>query len=359
MEGEAVGNLRARVAAWRHRNPSRSLKIIGVAGASGKTTTARLLGEILQEAGHSVMTLTNRGSFHNGQLISERCDRSADAVQHALTVAKKKEVGYVILEVTDELVATHVLPTLLLTMSVLTNDSPGAQALLNEPVDYTVVPSGFDVAGLSVAPHQAISFGDDISAEAQIAGVKELRRGTEVDMVIDHQTKLSVATYLVGRANAMNVAAAVSAAYVLAADTEAFEEGIARLERIAGNYDYIPTGDRPYDIVVDAATTDSSVGLVTASAGKLKKRRLLIGADATLDNALYPVLKQAADRVAVVGDSPELPGVERVESMRAALDLLMRAAKKDDLILLLGRTFAEADGDDRTQAQRMLEAADE
>ena len=358
MEHEVVGKLRARVAAWRYKNPARSLKVIAVAGPYGKTTTSLILGEILQEAGSSVMTLTNHGCFHDGQPISNRYDSSPDAMQHCLSVARKKEVGYVIVEVSEALVASHVLPTLPLMMSIITADSPAAQALLAEPADYAVVPSGFDVAALGVAPHQAIIFGDSDLAEAQIVKVTERRMGTEVDMVIDHQTKLSVATYLIGQANALNVAAAVSAAYVLAADTSTFEEGVARLERVAGNYDYVPT-EAPYVIAVDGATQEKSLELVLGSAMKLKKRRLLAVVDASISNEFYPMVKQSADRVITVGESAELPGVEQAADMKAALDLAKRGAKKDDLVLLLGRDFAELTPDGKTRSHEMIEAPGE
>lgn len=305
------------------------------------------------------MVLTNQGCFHNGQRISHRYDASADALQHCLSVARKQETNYAIVEITDSLIATHVLPTLPLMMSIVTSNSPSAQALLAEPADYAVVPSGFDVAALGVAPHQAINFGDSDLAEAQIVKVTERRMGTEIDMVIDHQTKLSVATYLIGQANALNVAAAVSAAYVLAADTSTFEEGVARLERVAGNYDYIPAGDAPYTIAVDAATTEASLGLVLGSAKKLKKRRLLVVVDSSVSNEWYPMIKQSADRVIAVGDSAELPGIEQSADMQAALDLTKRGAKKDDLILLLGREFAELTPDGDTRAHSMVEAPNE
>lgn len=360
MEHEVVGKLRARVAAWRYKNPGRSLKVIAVAGPYGKTTSSLILSEMLQEAGSSVMVLTNHGCFLNGEPVSHRYDASADALQHCLSVARKNEVGYVIIEVADSLVRSHVLPTLPLMMSVVTGDSPAAQALLAEPADYAVVPSGFDVAALGVAPHQAINFGDSDLAEAQIVKVTERRMGTEVDMVIDHQTKLSVATYLVGQANALNVAAAVSAAYVLAADTSTFEEGVARLERVAGNYDYIPAENTPYTVAVDGAVSEKSLELVLKSAAKLKKRRLLAVVDGSVSNEFYPLVKQLADRVITVGETAELPGVEQAADMKGALELAKRGAKKDDLVLLLGRDFAELTPDGATtRAHQMVGALGE
>jgi UDP-N-acetylmuramoyl-L-alanyl-D-glutamate--2,6-diaminopimelate ligase len=361
MEGELIGRLKARAAALRYRNPARAVKLIAVAGASGKTTTALLLSEVLQEAGHSVLTLTNHGCFLNGKKIERRYDTSAGAMQRSLSFAKQKQVAFVIVEVSDAFVETHVLPTLTLEMSIVTNNSPSAQTLLNQPVNYTVVPSGFDVAGLSVAPHQAISFGDDETAEAHIKQVTLRRKGTEIELVIDHQTKVNLATHLVGQANARNVAAAASAAYVLATDLAVLDEGIARLERVAGNYDYLalPSESRPYTVAVDAAGSPESLELVLGSAAALKKRRLLVATDGPLPAGHEKQLKAYTDRLTVTKGPKGIAGVETVESQQEAFDLTVRGAKKDDLVLLIGRSFAALEPDGTTKAHRMLDVHDE
>jgi len=359
MKHEAVGKIRAQVAAWRHGNPGRGLKIIAVAGAQGKTTTALYLGEILQEAGHTVMTMTSAGCRYNGTPLPDRYDQTADALHRCLAGARKQSAQYVVMEVSDALAAAQVLPTLAITMSIITNDSPSARVLLDQAVDYTVVPSGFDMAGLAVAPHQAISFGEDAAADAQIVEVKEYRKGTEIDMIIDHQTKLTVSTYLIGKANAFNVAAAVSAAYVLTAPTSVFEEGVARLETVAGNYEYLPVPEISYDVAVDRAYTPTSVEMVLTTANALKKRRLLVIADASIPSDLYETVKRLGDRVMVVGTGPEFPGVEQLTDLQSALDLMRRGAKKDDIVLLIGREVGALQPDGRSYAHRLVEASHE
>ncbi len=360
MEHELMGKLQAKVVAWRHGNPARALKLIAVAGGRGKTTTILLLGEMLQEAGKSVLVLTNQGCLLNGKSVtSQRYDASASSLQYYLGLGKKNNVEYVIIEITSALIDSHVLPTLPIEMSIVTNDASTMKALLDQPANYLVVPSGFDTTMQTVASHQVINFGMDESADAQLAHVVERRRGTEIGLIIDHQTKLSVATYLIGQANALNVTAAVSAAYVLAADTSTFEEGVARLERVPGNYDYLPTGDALYEVVVDGANTEESLKLVLASAAKLKKRRLMVALDITVPKEFYSQVKEVADRLIVVNESVTLPGVELADSPRAAIDILKRGAKREDLILLLGREFAQVNEDATTKAHTLLEESGE
>ena len=343
MKHTAVGELKARVAAWRHGNPANGLKIIAVAGPHGKTTTALLLAEMLRESGAKVATLTH-GTY----------DQSVEALQVQLANVKKDGAYYVIIEVTDALLSNYGLHLLPLEMSIVTGDSETAEALLEHPANSTVIPSGLDISNLKTAPHQVISFGHDEIAEAQIARVKELRKGTEVEMVIDHQTRIELATYLIGQANALNLAASVSAAYVLAVNTQDFEEGVARLERVAGNYEYIDNKTLPYDVVVDAAHTESSLEIVLASAKKLKKRRLIVVADGSVSPEVHPLIAQTADRMIAVSDAPEVPGVEKAGTLQAAVDVAMRGAKTDDLLLLVGKEFSAPQENGTTKAHQMI-----
>jgi len=348
----------ARAAAMRYRHPGRDLRIIAVAGAYGKTTTALLLGELLREAKVPVVTMTSQGYAFDGQSLPLRYDGGAQSLQHALAKAKRKKADVVIIEVSERLLESHVLATIPIEMTIVTSDDVTAQTLLRQPANYAVLPSGFEVDGLSVAPHQAISFGTDELAEAKIARARLLRGGTEIDLVIDHQTKLELATYLVGTANVMNVAAAVAGAYVLAADIATFQEGIARLEKVRGNFERIAV-DKPYVVYADRAVHSSSVELALTSARELAKRRVLVAIDGSVGLGSFEMAIPLSDRLVVVGEQQETRGIETVTSANEALEVIFRAAKKDDVVLLLGTEFAEVDDSGRSLIERMVEGSGE
>ena len=181
-----------------------------------------------------------------------------------------------------------------------------------------------------------------------------MRGGTEIELVLDHQSKLELATYLVGEANVRNVAAAVAGAYVLAADIGTLQEGIARLEGVKGNFEKI-SSDKPYVVYADRATAAVSVGLALESARALKKRRLLVALDETVAKDSYELAKTQTDRLVVVGEGEDEPGVERAANVLEALELVTRAAKKDDLVLFLGKDFTECDQEGRSMVERHIE----
>lgn len=352
-----VGKFKAKAAARRYRHPSKALRVIAVAGPYGKTTTALLLSEVLQEAGYSVLAITNQGCRLNSERLDIRYDERAGSIQRLFSFGRKKKVDFVILEVTQAILDSHVLITTTLEMSIITASSSEANALYEQPVAYTVVPAGVDMEAMSVAPHQAISFGDDESADARIKTTKLYRKGTEIELVIDHQTTLNVATFLVGRANAYNVAAAIAAAYVLGVQIESFEEGVARLEYVPGNFEYLPT-DRLYSVVVDAAHEARSLELVVADAKKLAKRRLLVVADESVADKYYSAIKSNSSAFTAVG-AHDGPGVNAASDEQIASEVVLRGAKQEDTVLFIGTKYAERISENLSLAQQLVEGAGE
>ncbi|MBP9667924.1 hypothetical protein KBD87_03910 [Candidatus Saccharibacteria bacterium] len=350
-----LGRLRAKVAATRYRHPSKNLRIIAVAGPYGKTTTALLLSEILQESGYGVLVLTNKVCMVNQQVLPDVYVPKAGALQRFLSLGRKKKVDFVIMEINQAVLDSHLLSTVTLEMSVLTGDSKVATAVGQQPVAYTVVPSDLQDRGAFVVPHQSISFGNDDLADARVKNIKLFRKGTEIELVVDHQTTLQLATHLIGTANAYNVAAAVAAAYILAVKIETLSEGVARLEYVPGNFEYLPT-DRLYDIVVDGAMDERSVQLVMADAKILARRRLLVVADATISDTLYGSIWTKASNFIAVG-AKDGPGIKGASDASVAVDVTLRGAKQEDMVVLLGMNYAQRDSEHVSVGQRLVEGS--
>lgn len=341
MKGNFLGTARAKKAAIRYNHPSRSIRLVLIAGEYGASTTALYLAELLRENDQPTAVFTPRGSYINREAYSDRYDASADAIQRAITRSKKR-CQVVVMAVTPAVVRSQVLETLQVETVVATTDGELAQAVLELPTVHAVIPEGMSTEGLAIAPHQKISFGDSELAEAYVRNVVLYRKGTEVELTIDHQTNLTLSTYLLGRANAYNVAAAVATGYLLGLDITTFEEAIAHIEQVRGNLEELPT-EQPYRVYVDSAPTERSADLVSASVKQLAKRRLLVACDDSFSNETLDVLSQRADHVTVV-KGEETNGRYHANDNKHAVELSLRSAKKDDAVLLLGPSFgAEAE----------------
>lgn len=351
-----MAKFRSRKAALRYGHPSRSLKVILVTGMYGKTTTARLIGEVLRESGKRVALFSDGGSYIEQVPYAPQYDSAADGLQQALSAAKKQLCDIAVVEYTTELSRHTALDDVTVEMIVATTEQGLSDVLPSVTPTYLVVPSGYVADSSGIAAHQVVSFGSDELAEVRLASTTLYRRGLELDLVFDHHTSHEVASYLVGRANALNVAAAIAAVYVLGVDTSVFSEGIARLERVPGNYDYIDK-DVPYDIVVDRAVQPESVGLVIDAAKELAKRRLIVVCDEALshDGAIDSI-KTHADRIIAVGHGTDVAGVEYAHTEADAVAVALRGARQGDTVVLLGNQYGhEKDG--VLAAQQMIEEA--
>jgi UDP-N-acetylmuramoyl-L-alanyl-D-glutamate--2,6-diaminopimelate ligase len=326
---------RAKFISARYGNPAETVRVIAIVGPYGKTTTARLVGELLKEAGRTVAVRVNDDA-------GQTSDDFVSLLQQDLKKSKQQKMEFFILEATPALLASGALSGVVLDTVVVTGASKETDTLLEQAVNYAVVPDDHHFGALAIAEHQIISFGEQDSAEAKIDKLTLYRKGTEIEMTIDHHTALTVATHLVGKANAYNLAAAIAAAYVLGVAFDTVEEGAAHLEGLKGNYQYLP-GDHPYVLVVDAAQTDRSVELVVGSAKQLAKRRLIVAlcADSISDDLIASVKKKADRLVLVTKKELALPGVEVVTTTEEAVLIAQRAAKKEDTVLLLGEPFVE------------------
>ncbi|HET6746670.1 MAG TPA: Mur ligase family protein [Candidatus Saccharimonadales bacterium] len=320
---------RAKLVSARYGNPASTVRVIVVVGEYGKTSTTQLLLAILKETGRVVVTYVPGSE----DVVSD--------LQRQLKDAKRNAAEFFIVEVTPELMGSGGLMALGIDTVIATSKSPEADELLAGDLNYAVIPDTYQAGLLEIADHQVITYGEQETAEARINKLTLYRKGTEVDLTIDHHTSLTAATHLVGKANAYNLTAAIASAYVLGIPFNTVEEGAAAVEAVEDNYEYLK-GDRPYSVVVDKASTDVSIKMVVDSAAELSKRRLLVALEAAkCDDATIRYVKKVADRlVLVLADERALPGAEVVASPEEAWRIVGRAAKLDDTVLLIGKEFA-------------------
>jgi UDP-N-acetylmuramyl tripeptide synthase len=329
MMREKIQALQTKAIAARYGNPASGVAVIAISGGAGKTTVAKFLAGILKESGRSVACLTNDASISNAARLYER-----------LASLKKQHVSTVILEVNKALINSGALLGLVIETLVVVNENDVAHRLLELSPKHIVVPTGFTVPTGSVEPYQHISVGEDEIADAKIDSVKLFRHGTELSMTIDHQTKLEIATYFAGHANALDLATAIAAAYVLGVNLDAVQEGIADMEAPSGAFSWLRT-NRPYEVAYDNAHRDDSIRLATNSVKQLAKRRLIIAFDQLPSDETIHFVRAQADRVFAVGQATETRDIDIEATTRDAFDKALRAAKRDDAVLLLGASFSE------------------
>ena len=378
---EVYRRSRVKLVSARYGNPARDLRVIAITGTNGKTTTANYINEILKEAGLVTAMFTTAVIEVAGERQLNDLNATVGStarMQRFFRDAKKAKVDYVVLEITSHALHQHKLATVPIEVAVMTN-------LTQDHLDYHKTMEGyaeaksklfkgepkfivlnrddewFDYFNQFQAGSQKITYGTHEEAEARIDSVKLYRKGSEARVVIDHQTKLELATALPGKFNVYNMTAAAATAYILGVKRSDIVEGVANLEGVPGRFERV-IENKDFDVIVDYAhTPDALEKLLEAAKSTTKNRVILVfGSCGDRDKGKRPIMGEIAarnaDRIILTdeesyNEDPEVirrmiyEGIEaasgtgkttEIADRREAIDKALSIAKKGDTILITG-----------------------
>ncbi len=310
---------RVKLISASYGNPAKHLKVIAVTGTNGKTTTVNYINEILKEAGLKTAMFSTALIEVAGKTTLNDLNAtvaSTQRMQAFFRAAKKAHVDYVVLEITSHALHQHKLDTVPIEAAVMTNltqdhldyhktmeEYAAAKAKLfaGEP-KFIVLnrdDEWFDYFNKFYAGAQKITYGAHDDAEAKIEYVKLYKKGSEATVVIDHQTKLNLATALPGRFNVYNMTAAAATAYLLGIELNDIIEGVANLEGIPGRFERVVEG-LGYDVIVDYAHTPDALEKLLEAAKSVTKNRVILvfGATGDRDKGKRPIMGEIATKYA-------------------------------------------------------------
>ena len=316
---ETYRRSRVKVVSARYGNPARHLRVIAVTGTNGKTTTVNYINEILKEAGLTTAMFSTAVIEVAGKRQVNDMNVTVASTQHMQEFfrdARRAHVDYVVLEITSHALHQHKLSTVPVEVAVMTNltqdhldyhktmeqyAAAKAKLFATEP-KFIVLnrdDSWFDFFNQYPAGAQKITYGEHDEAEAKINHIKLYKKGSEATVVIDHQTKLDLATALPGKFNVYNMTAAASVAYVLGVKLKDIVEGVANLEGVPGRFERVAEG-LGYDVIVDYAHTPDALEKLLEAAKSVTKNRVILvfGATGDRDKGKRPIMGEIAARLA-------------------------------------------------------------
>lgn len=372
---------RVKIISARYGNPAKSLKVIAVTGTNGKTTTVNYINEILKEAGLTTAMFSTALIEVAGKKQLNDLNATVGTtkrMQEFFRDAKRADVDYVVLEITSHALVQHKLDTIPIEVAIMTNltqdhldyhktmegyAAAKAKLFQNEPTFIVLNRDDewYDYFNQFQAGAQKITYGEHEEAEAKIEYVKLYKKGSEARVVIDHQTKLELATALPGKFNVYNMTAAAATAYVLGMKLNDIVEGIANLEGVPGRFERVVEG-RGYDVIVDYAHTPDALEKLLEAAKSVTKNRVILvfGATGDRDKGKRPIMGEIAARGAnrifltdeeSYNEDPQAirdqvrEGIERargsaklteIADRRDAIAKALSIAAKDDTILITG-----------------------
>ncbi|MDR0887339.1 MAG: UDP-N-acetylmuramoyl-L-alanyl-D-glutamate--2,6-diaminopimelate ligase [Candidatus Nomurabacteria bacterium] len=392
-----VRAVRAFFARVFYSNPARDLKIIGITGTNGKTTTVNMVNEILKAAGKKTAMFSTAVIEIDGERKVNDMNLTVLPVWELnkfFALARKSGVDYVVLEVSSMALDQKKLKHVRFEVAALTNitqdhlDYHGsmeryAQAkmlLFRDEPRFSVINRDdlwYEDFAKFGAGESVISYGYDKQSDVRILGQKLYRKGTECTLKIGDK-KLELATALAGEFNVYNMTLAATIGLALDLSDEAIAEGIANLDSLPGRFELVVDGaanDKGFDVVVDYAHTPDALEQLLYSAreilsakkmenGRKAKVILVFGAMGERDAIKRPIMGRIAGEMAdkifltdeendreprakiraeiMVGLKEALSAVDvkrkvtEIEDRRAAIAEALRFASAGDMILITG-----------------------
>ena len=397
----------ARAAANFYGRPAEALKLVGVTGTNGKTTTAYLVDSILHAAGNTTGFVGTTG-YRTPAGSRSALNTTPESLDLQQMFAEVRDAGgtHAVLETSSHALAMDRLWGCHFAVAIFTN-------LTRDHLDYHKTFEDYFAAkrmlfaGTGVGSPDAAVINTDDPYGAQLAGLAArtltygLKDNPELTtkkfvpnfsgLEFTAQTpagKVEIRSSLVGKINVYNILAAIGAGIVLEIPTAKIEEGIANLESVPGRFQRIDEG-QPFLVVVDYAHTDDALRNLIATARELNPSARIItlfGAGGERDRTKRPLMGEAAgslsNLVVLTSDNPrsEDPlriindvavGLQkadakyRVEPERErALEIAIEEAHPGDIVLLAGKGHETSqvladravEFDDREKARAILRA---
>lgn len=378
----------ASVSANFYGRPAAKLKLTGITGTNGKTTTAFLIEHILRSAGRQA-AMIGTIEYHVGGRVLPAPHTTPESLELNETFAEALYLGEreVVMEVSSHALQQGRVFGLHYDVAVFTNltrdhldyhqtmDSYfGAKRRLFEAngaaAPRIAVLNADDAYGAQLAQiarknnSEVIAYGLRPESEAIAEDIHYLAAGTRFRLRI-HGQAVDIESRLIGEINVYNGLAAAVAAYARGCDLQQIQSAIASFERVPGRFERVDCG-QPFIVVVDYAHTDDALRNLTRVARQLLAKQKLPGRIITLfgcggnrDRSKRPLMGRAAgegsDFVVLTSDNPRsedpqqiiadaLPGLlatgaEHVveADRRKAIELAITEATTGDIVLIAGK----------------------
>lgn len=369
-----------------HDYPARSMRIIGITGTNGKTTTSYITRAILRAAGYRVGLIGTIQIMIEDEVYPIH-NTTPDVVelQHTLAIMRDKGMDYVVMEVSSHALDQDRVAGIEFDTAVFTNLTQDhldyhktlenymlAKAKLFDKVSEAGVKNGKtavvnidDAAGKVMLEHakcRHITYAIDKKADLRATAINVLASGANFTLNNEAFGKMPLKLHITGIFNVYNVMSAVGAALAENIESAVIAKVLQEFTSVPGRFELVKAG-QDFSIIVDYAHTPDGVENVLKTARKIAKKKIIavFGCGGDRDRTKRPIMgrlaAELADVVIATSDNPrsEDPefilnevetGVkekignkqhEKIVDRRQAIFRAVALAQTDDIVVILGK----------------------
>ncbi len=365
----------AHIASAFYDNPSKELRLVGVTGTNGKTTTATLLYDMFMAMGYKA-GLISTVIYRIGQRSIASTHTTPDAIRLNQMMRQMVDEGcdYCFMEVSSHAAAQHRIEGLHFVGALFTN-------LTHDHLDYHGTYKEYINAKKSFFDRLdkgawAVVNGDDRNGEVMLQNCKAKGYRLSLRSMADYRTKIvemhpdgmlllidgqELWVKFTGRFNAYNLTTVYAAATLLGIDKLEVLTTLSQLTPVAGRFETIVADDQTMAIVDYAHTPDALENVLqTIEEVRQDQQRLIVvcGCGGDRDKTKRPEMAAIATKYATMAiftsDNPRtesaeailddmVQGVEgaknwlRITDRREAIRTATMLAQPKDIILVAGK----------------------
>ena len=365
-------------------SPSQKLKLVGVTGTNGKTTTTYLVFALAEAAGEKASMLTTvEYRIGDESVPAVRTTPEASDTQRFLRKALEKGCSTAAMEASSQALHLHRCDALRFEVAIFTNltrdhldyhgtmenyfdakkilfdgrlGTPPASSVINIDDEW-----GRKLASeLAAKGQRVVTFAQNAAADLTAEEIEvSLLKGTSFTLKTPCGER-RVSSPLVGKPHVYNILSATAAALEMGFDLDSIVAGIERCVGAPGRFERVPhEGD--FAVVVDYAHTDDALLNTLRTARDLTRGRIITvfgcggDRDKTKRVPMGEVAGRNSDLVIITSDNPRTEdpmkiieeteaGVQKtncpylkIPDRREAIHTAIRRAKADDVVIIAGK----------------------
>jgi len=367
--------------------PGKKMRMIGVTGTNGKTTTTHIIAHILRSAGYHVGVIgTIHALIDDEELPIHNTTPDVVELQQFLSLMYEKGITHVVMEVSSHALDMKRVAGCEYDTAVFTNLtqdhldyhktfenylaakeklfqglSSGEHVKDNKTAIVNIDdPYGKDILG--VCKCKVLTYGVEKEADLKGANLKVELKSSSFD-VTGPFGSVSLHMQITGLFNVYNTLAAIGAAHAEGVSTEIIDKAIQTFHSVPGRFELVEEG-QDFAVIVDYSHTPDSLekALTTARAMNPKRIIAVFGCGGDRDRTKRPIMGRIAAEYAdvpiVTSDNPRsenpedivkevekgvLEGLkegqhhEVIVDRRSAICRAVEIAQSGDIILIAGK----------------------
>ena len=352
-----VGNSRevlAILSAAFYSQPARKMRVIGVTGTDGKTTTATIIYNILKSAGFRVGLITSINAVIGNEIYDTGfhiTTPNAVDMQKYLAEMLSADTEYVVIEASSHGLAQHRVDMCEFDIAVITNITSEhldyhksiqqykeAKAKLFQSLNTSFYKPNIPKISILNRDDDSFNFLKKYKADILYSyGFNKQSDFSAEDIQYDEARMkflvktptdcFQIETNLIGKYNIYNVLAAIAVAYSQGIPTKFIKKGIESIEQIKGRMEFISHNAGEFKVIIDFAHTPNALEKALGVARDIAENNVIVAfgcaglRDKYKRKAMGKIAGKLADKIFITAEDP------RTESLDDIIDEIARGCK--------------------------------